>query len=126
MAEILSELASMPRSEMMKPSSMPLETPKTRFSGLSLMLFARSFASPFGLNYDVVDVGLNGPPDEVPETLEHLMLVHSPSVLQTEQHCDVAERSKGGDKRRRELVGLSHRDLVVAGVRIKEAEGFIP
>ena len=27
--------------------------------------------SPFGLNYDVVDVGLNGPPDEVPEAFEH-------------------------------------------------------
>ena len=25
--------------------------------------------SPFGLNYDVVDIGLNGPPDEVPETV---------------------------------------------------------
>ena len=26
--------------------------------------------SPFGLNYDVVDVGLNGPPDEVPEAVD--------------------------------------------------------
>ena len=25
--------------------------------------------SPFGLDYDVVDVGLNGPPDEVPKQL---------------------------------------------------------
>ena len=40
MAEIFSGLASMPRSEIMKPSSMPLETLKTHFSGLSLMLFA--------------------------------------------------------------------------------------
>ena len=42
--------------------------------------------SPFGLNYDVVDVGLNGPPDEVPEAVEHTALVSSPNVLQTEWH----------------------------------------
>ena len=35
----------------------------------------------FGLDYDVVDVGLNGSPDEVPETFEHTSLVRSPSVL---------------------------------------------
>ena len=42
--------------------------------------------SPFGLNYDVVDIGLNGPPDEVPKASEHTALVRSPSVLQSEQH----------------------------------------
>ena len=31
-----------------------------------------------------------------------------------------------GDERHRELVGLLHHDLMVAGVRIKEAEGFTP
>ena len=41
---------------------------------------------PFGLNYDVVNIGLNGPPDEVPEASEHTALVHSPSVLQSERH----------------------------------------
>ena len=35
----------------------------------------------FGLDYDVIDVGLNGSPDEVPKTFEHTSLVHSPSVL---------------------------------------------
>ena len=35
----------------------------------------------FGLDYDVVDVGLNGSPDEVSETFEHTSLVRSPSVL---------------------------------------------
>ena len=45
----------------------------------------------FGLNHDVIYVGLNGPPDEIPETLEHVALVRSPRVLQIEQHCDVAE-----------------------------------
>ena len=82
--------------------------------------------SPFGLNYDVIDVGLNGPPDEVPKTLEHTMLVCSPSVLQIERHCDVAECSKGGDERCRKLVLVFHRDLMVPGVRIKEAKGFTP
>ena len=35
----------------------------------------------FGFNYDVIDVGLNGPPNEVPKAFEHTALVHSPSVL---------------------------------------------
>ena len=35
----------------------------------------------FGLDNDVVNVGLNGSPDEVPETFEHTSLVRSPSVL---------------------------------------------
>ena len=37
--------------------------------------------SPFGLDHDVVHVGLNGSPDEAPETLEHTTLVRSPNVL---------------------------------------------
>ena len=36
---------------------------------------------PFGLDHDVVNIGLNGPPNEVPETLEHTTLICSPSVL---------------------------------------------
>ena len=80
----------------------------------------------FGFDHDVVNVGLNGPPDEVPEAPKHTVLVCSPSVLQTEQHYDIAERSKGGDERCHELVGLFHRNLMVPGVRIKEAEGFAP
>ena len=36
---------------------------------------------PLGFNYDVVDVGLNDPPDEVPEAVEHTALVSCPSVL---------------------------------------------
>jgi hypothetical protein len=44
MAAIFSGLASMPRSDMMNPSSIPLGTPKTHFLGLSLMLFSLSFS----------------------------------------------------------------------------------
>ena len=44
MAEIFFRLALMPCSETIKPSSIPLGTPKTHFSGLSLMPFAQSFA----------------------------------------------------------------------------------
>ena len=62
--------------------------------------------STFGLDHDVVNVGLNGPPDEIPEVFEHIALVCSPSVLQTERHRDVAERSEGGDEICHELVGL--------------------
>ena len=54
------------------------------------------------------------------------MLIRSPRVFQTERYCDVAERSERGDERCRELVGLFHRDLMVPGVRIKEAKGFTP
>ena len=36
---------------------------------------------PFGLDHDVVNVGLNGPLDEVPEVLEHTALVRGPNVL---------------------------------------------
>ena len=43
-------------------------------------------ASLFGLNYDVVDIGLNGPPDEVPEAVEHTALVSGPNIFQTERH----------------------------------------
>ena len=34
-------------------------------------------ASLFGLDHDVIHVGLNGSPDEVSEILEHTTLVHS-------------------------------------------------
>ena len=37
--------------------------------------------SPFGLDHDVVYVGLNGLPKEVLKTLEHTMLVRSPIIL---------------------------------------------
>ena len=80
--------------------------------------------SPFGLNHNVVNIGLNGLPNEVPKTLEHTTLVCSPSVFQTKWHGDIAKRFKGGDERCRELVRLFHRNLMVHRVRIKEAEGF--
>ena len=51
-----------------------------------MLKIGEKVAIPFGHNYDVVDVGLNGPPDEVPEAVEHTALVSSPSVLQTEWH----------------------------------------
>ena len=46
-----------------------------------LLKISNEVVSPFGLNYDVIDVGLDGPPDEVAEAFEHIALVHSPSVL---------------------------------------------
>ena len=49
-----------------------------------LLKIGNDVVSPFGLNHDVVDIGLDGLPDEVPETLEHTTLVRSPSVLQIE------------------------------------------
>jgi hypothetical protein len=52
--------------------------------------------------------------------------VCNPSVLQTERHCDIAERFEGGDERCRKLVRLFHRNLMVPRVCIEEAEGFEP
>ena len=57
-----------------------------------MMSFARSFCegllkisyevvSPFGFDHNVIDIGLNGLPDEVPETLEHTTLVRGPSIF---------------------------------------------
>ena len=37
--------------------------------------------SPFGLDHDVIYVGLNSPPNEIPKTLEHAALVHSSHIL---------------------------------------------
>ena len=51
-----------------------------------MLKIGNEVVSPFGLNYDVVNVGLNGPPDEVPEIVEHTALVSCPGVLQTERH----------------------------------------
>ena len=81
-------MASMPCSETMKPSSMPLGTPKTHFPEFCKGLFkvGDKVVGPFGLNYDVIDVGLNGSPNEVPEAVEHTVLVSCPGVLQTKRH----------------------------------------
>ena len=37
--------------------------------------------SPFGFDHDVIHVGLNGLPEEIPETLEHAALVRSPTFF---------------------------------------------
>jgi hypothetical protein len=91
MAEIFSGSALMPRSEMMNWSNIHLGTPKTHFSGLSLMPFSEflesflqvghELVSLFGLDYDVIHVSLKGVSDEVLETLEHTTLVCSPYVF---------------------------------------------
>ena len=39
--------------------------------------------SPLGLDHDIIYVSLNGSSDEVPEILEHTMLVYSPCIFQT-------------------------------------------
>ena len=46
-----------------------------------MLKISNKVATLFGLNYEVVDVGLDGSPDEVPEAVEHTALVSSPSVL---------------------------------------------
>ena len=56
-----------------------------------MLKIGNKVVSPFGLNYDVVNLGLNGPPDEVPEASEHTSLVCCPSVLQTKGHQNIAE-----------------------------------
>ena len=46
-----------------------------------LLKIGYEVVSPFGFDHDVINVGLNGPLDEVPKALEHTTLVCSPSVL---------------------------------------------
>ena len=47
-----------------------------------LLKIGYEVVSPFGLDHNVVNVGLNGPPDEVPETLEHTTLVCGPAFFE--------------------------------------------
>ena len=47
----------------------------------SLLKVGYNMVSLLGLDHDVIHVGLNGSPDEVPETLEHTTLVCNPNVL---------------------------------------------
>ena len=51
-----------------------------------LLKIGNEVVSLFGLNHDVINIILNDLHDEVPEAFEHTTLVHSPSVLQIEQH----------------------------------------
>ena len=46
-----------------------------------LLKISYEVVSLFGFDHDVVNVGLNGSPDEVPKASEHTALVRSPSVL---------------------------------------------
>ena len=46
-----------------------------------LLKIGNEVVSPFGLNHDVIHVGLNSLLDEIPEILEHAALVHSPRVF---------------------------------------------
>ena len=51
-----------------------------------LLKIGNEVVNPLGLHYDVVDVGLNGSPDEVSEASEHTSLVCRPSIFQSERH----------------------------------------
>ena len=51
-----------------------------------LLKVGHDLVSPFGLDHDVIYVGLNGLPNEVLEASEHIALVRSPNVLQSERH----------------------------------------
>ena len=51
-----------------------------------LLKIKNEVVGPLGLDHDVVNIGLNDLPDEVPKASEHTALVRSPSVLQSEQH----------------------------------------
>ena len=59
MAEIFFGLVSMLRLETIKPSSIPLGTPKTYFLGLSLIPFAWSFAKVCSRSAMTWSVGLD-------------------------------------------------------------------
>ena len=50
-----------------------------------LLKIDNEVVGPLGLDHDVINIGLNGLPDEVPEAFEHTALVHSPSILQSKR-----------------------------------------
>ena len=59
-----------------------------------LLKVGYDLVSLFGLNHDVINVGLNGPPDEVPEAFEHTALVCSPSVLVNTEFSSCVEDTR--------------------------------
>jgi hypothetical protein len=79
-----------------------------------------------GLDYNVIHVCLDGLSDEIAETFKHTSLVCCSCILQIEWHANVTLQFEWRDKRSHELVRLFHHNLIVARVRIKEAEGFAP
>ena len=131
---IFSGLASMPHSDTMYPSSFPFRTPKTHFGiqpdvessevhehcgqvcdqviGLScfdhyvINIDVDCWFWPLGLIRLIKRVDLVG------EALLHAPLVGGASVLQAEWHGYIAVQTiRGGGC---ELIGLFHRDLVIA------------
>ena len=82
----------------MKPSSIPRGTLKMNFSGLSLTLFGHQIIELLGLDYDVVHIGLNGPPDEFPKVSEHSLLVRHTSIIQSKRHHNIAVRDIRSDE----------------------------
>jgi hypothetical protein len=79
-----------------------------------------------GLDYDVVYICLDSLSYEITETFEHTSLVCCSCVFQSERHANVAIRSKRRDEKSRKLIELFHHNLMVAGIRIMEADGFTP
>jgi hypothetical protein len=65
------------------------------------------------LDYDVIDVSLDGPTNVLSEHMVHAPLVRRTRIPQTKWHSNVAAHAKGCDERSRELVGLFHPDLVI-------------
>ena len=59
-------------------------------------------------------VRLVGMVNLVGEASSHASLIGGASILQTERHGYVTVRTIWGDERSRDLIGLFHRDLVVA------------
>jgi hypothetical protein len=65
------------------------------------------------LDYDVIDVGLDRPPNVFAEHMVHAPLVRRTRIPQAERHGDIVVHAEGRDERSRELVGLLHPDLVI-------------
>ena len=136
MAETFFGLASMPRSETMNLKSMPRGTPKTLLGVELDALLSKAFEGYCqvidetlglsGLDYDVVFVGLDGPPNVVTKDLGHAPLVRGTCVYEAEGHRHVAVHAEWCDERSCELVGLFHLDLMVTRIRIKERQGLVP
>ena len=124
MAAIFSGLASMPRSETMNPQEHASGYPEDTLFGIELHTFrletsechfkvGEVVGSLPCLDYDVIDVGLDGATDVFAEHMVHAPLVRRARIPQAERHGDIAVHAEGCDERSRELVGLFHPDLMI-------------
>src|SRR3954462_7573885 len=120
----------------MKPRSFPAGTPKTHFSGLSLMSYFRrlSNVSLKSSTRDSTCLDLTTTSstyastcfaDLVCQTCLNHALICCAGVFEPKGHCVEAEWAVGRDECCCSLVGFCHLYLMVTGVCVEETQGIV-